>query len=105
MTDRTARTRIDIKIPPAAAVVLLALAVLGPACRPSSSGAAVVEEKTETVRTYPYGDPDPVPIFARSTMWGNGARLYPYTFFNKFSATGADQDIGPSSGWKILMSP
>ena len=63
MTDQTARTRIDIRI--AAAVVLLALAVLGPACRPSSSDAAVVAEKTEILRTYPFSDPDPVPIFAR----------------------------------------
>ena len=33
-----------------------------------------------------------MPIFARSTMWGDGARLYPYYFFNKFSGTGVDQE-------------
>jgi len=68
-------------------LVLLAAA----ACRPSSSGAAIVEEKTETVRTYPFSDPDPVPIFARSSMGGAGARLYPYFFFDRFTAEPVEQ--------------
>ena len=91
MSAQTARTDIFRSTAPAAAVILLALAVLGPACRPSSSGAAVVEEKTETVRTYPFSDPDPVPIFARSSMWGQGARLYPYFFFDRFTAEPVEQ--------------
>ncbi|MCK7476828.1 MAG: DUF5107 domain-containing protein [Candidatus Moduliflexus flocculans] len=48
MSAQSARTGIFRSTVPVAAVVLLALAVLGPACRPSSSGAAVVEEKSET---------------------------------------------------------
>jgi tetratricopeptide (TPR) repeat protein len=91
MTAQTARTRIHRPIAPAAIVVLLALAVLGPACRPSSSGSAVVDEKTETLRTYPFSDPDPVPIFARSSIWGAGARLYPYFFFDRFTAEPVEQ--------------
>jgi Tfp pilus assembly protein PilF len=75
----------------AAAFVLLALAVPGPACRPSPTRAAVIEERTETVRTYPFSDPDPVPIFARSSMWGQGARLYPYFFFDRFTAEPVDK--------------
>ncbi len=72
----------------------LLIAAALPACRGSAgpSGAATISEKNEVFKTYPYGDPDPVPIFARSTMWGNGARLYPYSFFNKFSGAGMDQE-------------
>ncbi len=52
----------------------------------STSGGAFVEEKTEAIRTYPFSDPDPVPIFARSSMWGQGVRLYPYFVFDRFTA-------------------
>lgn len=58
----------------------------------ASGGSAVISEKNEIFKTYPFGDPDPVPIFARSSIWGAGARLYPYYFFNKFSGTGTDQE-------------
>ncbi len=69
----------------AAAGLILALA--GASCRPfESTGGAVVEERKEVVRTYPFSDPDPVPIFARSSMWGQGARLYPYYFFDEFTS-------------------
>ncbi|MDH4196126.1 MAG: DUF5107 domain-containing protein, partial [Candidatus Aminicenantes bacterium] len=71
----------------AAAVALLA------ACQNvgSQSGASVIEQK-ETITTFPFSDPDPVPIFARSSMWGAGARLYPYFSFNGFSASGEDRE-------------
>ncbi len=42
--------------------------------------------KTESIRTYPFSDPDPVPIFARSSMGSQGARLYPYFVFDRFTA-------------------
>jgi hypothetical protein len=74
----------------AAAAVLFILA-LAPACSRSSSGGAVVEEKSEAIRTYPFSDPDPVPIFARSSMWGQGARLYPYFMFDRFTAEPVDK--------------
>jgi len=74
----------------AAAAVLLVLS-LSPACRPSSPGAVATENK-ETIRTYPFSDPDPVPIFARSSMWGQGARLYPYFMFDRFTAEPVDED-------------
>ncbi|HPW19140.1 MAG TPA: DUF5107 domain-containing protein, partial [Candidatus Aminicenantes bacterium] len=48
-------------------------------------------EAKETIRTYPFSDPDPVPIFARSSMWGQGARLYPYFMFDGFTAEPVDQ--------------
>ncbi len=53
---------------------------------------ALVTENRETIRTYPYSDPDPVPIFARTSMWGRGERLYPYFFFDRFSHHGEDED-------------
>jgi tetratricopeptide (TPR) repeat protein len=75
----------------AAAAVVIALAA-GNACRPeTTSRNAIVEEKREIVRTYPFSDPDPVPIFARSSMWGQGARLYPYFFFDGFTNEPVDR--------------
>ena len=77
---------------------LLALAVLGliavlSSCQNSgSTGGAAVAESKQIFKTYPFGDPDPVPIFARSSLWGAGARLYPYFFFNQFSAVGEDRE-------------
>ena len=68
----------------AAGLIILAA---GASCRPrSTSSEARVEERTEVIRTYPFSDPDPVPIFARSSMWGAGARLYPYFMFDRFTA-------------------
>ena len=73
----------------AAAAIFFTVAA-GPACRLGSSG-AVAEEAKESIRTYPFSDPDPVPIFARSSMWGQGARLYPYFMFDGFTATAVDK--------------
>jgi tetratricopeptide (TPR) repeat protein len=75
-------------LPALIAVAGLAAALIaGMACRvASTSGGARVEEKTETIRTYPFSDPDPVPLFARSSMGGQGARLYPYFVFDRFTA-------------------
>jgi tetratricopeptide (TPR) repeat protein len=70
----------------AAAAVVAAVAA-GTACRfTSTTSGARVEERTEAIRTYPFSDPDPVPIFARSSMGGQGARLYPYFVFDRFTA-------------------
>jgi tetratricopeptide (TPR) repeat protein len=74
-----------------AAAVSLAIAA-GSACRmTASSGTSAVEERAEVVRTYPFSDPDPVPIFARSSMGGQGARLYPYFFFDRFTDRPVDK--------------
>ncbi|NTV80653.1 MAG: DUF5107 domain-containing protein, partial [Candidatus Aminicenantes bacterium] len=73
----------------AAALIILAA---GASCRarPTPDGARV-EERTEVIRTYPFSDPDPVPIFARSSMGGAGARLYPYFMFDRFTAEPVDK--------------
>lgn len=76
---------------------VLALTLLfaaGAACRGTGAArdGARVSERKEVIRTYPYSDPDPVPIFARSSLWGQGLRLYPYFFYNKFSAAPVDKE-------------
>jgi tetratricopeptide (TPR) repeat protein len=79
---------------PALVLFVLCTAAVVTACRRPGSGAdgAYVTEKKEVIRTYPYSDPDPVPIFARSSMWGQGLRLYPYFFYNNFSPTATDKE-------------
>ncbi len=57
---------------------------------------ASLEERVETIKTYPFTEPDPVPILARSSLWGRGARLYPYFYFDKFSKNSVDKD------WKVI---
>lgn len=57
---------------------------------------AFVREGQEVIRTYPYGEADPVPIMTRSGMWGKGARLYPYTFFDEYSKAPVDRP------WKVV---
>ncbi|MCX6567817.1 MAG: DUF5107 domain-containing protein, partial [Candidatus Aminicenantes bacterium] len=70
-----------------AAAVLAAALLTGTSCRfTSTTSGARVEERTEAIRTYPFSDPDPVPIFARSSMGSQGARLYPYFVFDRFTA-------------------
>ncbi|MBN2265621.1 MAG: DUF5107 domain-containing protein [Candidatus Aminicenantes bacterium] len=72
-------------------LILLALLSAATSCRPDPSGRAVAGEAREVIRTYPFADPDPVPIFARSSMWGQGARLYPYFMFDRFTDEPVDK--------------
>ena len=67
------------------ALVLAALA----GCR--DSGWTTINEKPEVFRTYPYGDPDPVPMFVRPGETNQRARLYPYFPFDGFSRTAVDK--------------
>ncbi len=83
---RTGSKRIPFPVLIAVASLAWGL-ITGTACRFTSTSSGVrVEEKTEAIRTYPFSDPDPVPIFARSSMWGQGSRLYPYFVFDRFTA-------------------
>jgi tetratricopeptide (TPR) repeat protein len=70
------------------------LSIVLAGCRPSDS--TTVEERMETIKTYPFSEPDPVPILTRSSLWGRGAKLYPYYFFDKFSKTAVEKD------WKVI---
>ncbi len=62
----------------------------------ASDKKAGIRETTETLLTYAYGDPDPVPILTRSGLWGRGTRLYPYTFIDEYSPIGRERD------WKVV---
>jgi len=61
----------------------------------SIHGATIGEEK-KVIKTYPFSEPDPVPVLTRSSLWGRSSRLYPYSFFDKFSHTGIDKT------WKVV---
>ncbi len=61
----------------------------------SVKGATIVEEQ-KVIKTYPFSEPDPVPILIRSSLWGPGSRLYPYFFFSGFSHTGIEKS------WKVV---
>jgi len=79
-----------------ATALAILLVVLFPACTKSNRSAgtakATITESRETIKTYPFFEPDPMPILARSGMWGKGSRLYPYSFFDKLSAKGVDRE-------------
>jgi tetratricopeptide (TPR) repeat protein len=60
-------------------------------CRGLGSGGASITESRVTLPTYPYSDPDPVPILARLSMRGRGSRLYPYFSYEKFSAAATEK--------------
>jgi tetratricopeptide (TPR) repeat protein len=48
---------------------------------PAMAQAARISEETRTLQTYPFSEPDPVPILARD------ARLYPYHSFDGYAAS------------------
>ncbi len=58
----------------------------------SSRPEASVTIKKEIITTYPFSDPDPVPVFARSSMGGAGSRIYPYFVFSGFSPESKPQE-------------
>jgi len=74
--------------------VITALIVLS-AIQATADCAKIHEEKT-VINTYPFSEPDPIPIMMRSGMWGGGSRIYPYFFFNKFTTSAVDKT------WKIV---
>ena len=55
-------------------------------------GQARVQQRDETITTYPFGDPDPVTILARSAPGGRSSRLYPYSFLDRFTSTAVDKE-------------
>lgn len=74
--------------------IITAIAICTMNCRPGNR--ATINEKTEIIKTYPFSEPDPTPILTRSSLWGRGARLYPYYFFDKFSKDSIDKE------WKVV---
>ncbi len=74
----------------AAVLLLISTGLIFLSCPGEKS--VILSVKKETIPTYPYSDPDPIPVFARSSMWGSTARIYPYFVFNGFSFTSRPQD-------------
>ncbi len=73
--------------PLAACTLALALAACG---TPSSDNPARVSVETRVLDTYPFSDPNPVPILARDR------RLYPYHSFEGYAATSEPRE------WKVV---
>ena len=79
---------------------------------------ATVQEEKQSFKTYPFSGPDPAPIMTRSSMWGSGASLYPYYFFDELSPNGVSQErniirlenayirllVSPADGGKLLAA-
>ena len=80
--SRSTRTRLVVL----AAVPALILGVTVP----TQGGDARVSEETRTLATYPFSEPNPVPILGRD------ARLYPYHSFEGYAATPQSLD------WKVV---
>ncbi len=66
------------------------LSILAGACGMMGSRATITEEKL-IINTYPFSDPDPVPILAR-----RNPGLYPYFRFDGFAQEGRKQE------WKVV---
>ncbi|MBC7349603.1 MAG: DUF5107 domain-containing protein [Candidatus Aminicenantes bacterium] len=71
-------------------IILFGLLLILSSCQ--SDRQATVAVNQETITTYPFSDPDPIPVFARSSLWGSGSRIYPYFVFNGFSTESRPQD-------------
>jgi tetratricopeptide (TPR) repeat protein len=70
---------------------LLVLSLLANSCSVTGTKATIVEVM-QVIKTYPFGDPDPVPILARN----RNAAIYPYFRFDGFATEPKDQE------WKVI---
>jgi len=75
-------------------IILIACIIFAAIQNPAPS--ATINEQLTVIKTYPFSDPDPLPIMIRSSMWGNGSKLYPYYSFSKYT----DQPIDKS--WNVV---
>jgi len=69
--------------------IILFLIFTSACSRPNKTAYSI---KKESIITYPFSDPDPIPVFARSSIWGAGAKIYPYFVFNGFSHESRSQE-------------
>lgn len=58
---------------------LSAVLLLAPSLLFAQTGRTVIREETRTIETYPFSDPNPIPILTRD------ARLYPYHLFDGYA--------------------
>ncbi|MCI0499382.1 MAG: DUF6067 family protein [Planctomycetales bacterium] len=66
---------------------LLALILVGPVL-----AGVTVRENKETITTYPFGPADPVPVITRTSFWNRAEKIYPYSYFDSFSARPIQKD-------------
>ncbi len=99
------------KLPLTFLLAASALIAQSPGAQPSATSkpAATIQEEKQSFKSYPYSGPDPAPIMTRSSMWANGASLYPYYFFDELSFEGANRDYNivrlENAYIKLLISP
>ena len=74
-------------VAPAAVLCWIALAACG---EPGTPNPARISEETRVLETYPFSDPNPIPILATDR------RLYPYHTFEGYSTTSEPQE------WKVV---
>lgn len=71
--------------------VIISLVLFTQVCAQEQT--ARIRETNETILTYPYGDPNPIPTYAINSQAG---AYYPYFIFDGFS------DVGEDQGWKVV---
>ena len=76
--------------PLAACATLLAFHAATPPASPQTPPTAHISEETRVLDTYPFSDPNPIPILATDR------RLYPYHTFEGYSATSEPRE------WKVV---
>ena len=59
----------------------------------ASGQKAIIKEESRSILTYPYSDPNPVPVMAVSSM---AAPFYPYFVFDGYTVSGKDKE------WKVI---
>jgi tetratricopeptide (TPR) repeat protein len=70
---------------------IVAISILmGAAAAPAGAQSAHITEEVRTLSTYPFGEPNPIPILARD------ARLYPYHAFDGYTDTAVPR------AWKVV---
>ncbi len=83
----------SVQICPWAILLFMGLFFILPACEEER---ATLSEGHETIKTYPFGDPSPIPIFADHTNQRGNINIYPYFSFNEYSHTGIDKE------WNVI---
>ena len=74
----------------ASSAALAAVVVFSAAAEPQVGQRARVSEEIRVLDTYPFSDPNPIPVL------GADRRLYPYHTFEGYSATSRPQE------WKVV---
>ena len=74
-------------------LIICLLLMFLPAC---DKHQAAISENRETITTYPFGDPAPIPVFADITNQRGSINIYPYFSFNQYSHDSVEQE------WNVI---